>query len=70
MDKLNCSLLNFYTSGSMAYYGFLLNLPNELVIGGKCDKNNNLKKTFKTDLYLMDRQEVDFVQNSIKGGRV
>ncbi len=53
-QALGCNIKNFITAGSMAWYGFITNLPEFCLTSTKWDKNNNKNKTIESLLYRME----------------
>ena len=76
MDKLckevlDANITDFLTAGSMAWYGFVSNLPDSC-LEIKYDKNRNKiqPKIINSKLYKLERSQEDFIRQSVKGGRV
>ena len=64
---LQIDILRMLTMGMMANYGFMLNLPKEVLYKSK---EGHKRGTVKTRLYLCDSKENDLISRSVTGGRV
>jgi hypothetical protein len=68
-ETLGANIMSFMTAGSMAWYGFISNLPDEC-LDGKLTENRNYSSLINSKLYRLERSQEEFVRSSIKGGRV
>ena len=70
-SALNANVCDFLTAGSMAWYGFVSNLPDDC-LEVKRNKHSQKVGTNKIDtkLYRLEMGQEKFIRTSIKGGRV
>jgi hypothetical protein len=68
---LDANITAFLTAGSMAWYGFVSNLPEQCT---EITRNKNSKIIRKglinTKLYRCEKSQEEFIRSGIKGGRV
>ena len=70
-NTLDANVTAFLTAGSMAWYGFVSNLPEECTEISRNKHSNKIRKgLINTKLYRAEKNQEDFVRASIKGGRV
>lgn len=62
-DIFNANVTDFLTSGSLAWYGSIINLPKEVYEKVQIDKNRNkISNKLNTKLYKLERKEEDFIR--------
>jgi hypothetical protein len=70
-EVLDANITDFLTAGSMAWYGFVSNLPDEC-LQVKHNKHGNKVGLgiINSELYRCEKLQEEFIRASIKGGRV
>jgi hypothetical protein len=68
---LDANITDFLTAGSMAWYGFVSNLPDDCTEIARNKHSNIVRKgVINTKLFRQEKLQEEFVRASIKGGRV